>query len=56
MPKVYVSANKQRIVIERAQARCEYCQSRADYATETFAIDHIYPQAGAEAMKSIIWL
>lgn len=43
MPKIYVSANKQRIVIERAQARCEYCQSRADYATETFAIDHIVP-------------
>jgi hypothetical protein len=27
----------------RAQNRCEYCLSRADFATETFAVDHIVP-------------
>ena len=43
MPKVYISVEKQRTVIDRAHGRCEYCQSLADYATETFAVDHIIP-------------
>jgi HNH endonuclease len=43
MPRVYISANTQRAVIERAQHRCEYCQSRADYTTEPFAVEHIMP-------------
>ncbi|MCX6048452.1 MAG: HNH endonuclease [Chloroflexi bacterium] len=43
MPKIYISVDKQRQVIERARGRCEYCQSRSDYATETFAVDHIVP-------------
>jgi hypothetical protein len=43
MPKVYISVDKQRMVMERAYGRCEYCQSLADYATETFAVDHIIP-------------
>ncbi|MFN8483287.1 MAG: HNH endonuclease signature motif containing protein [Anaerolineae bacterium] len=43
MPRVRLSSDVQRIVIERAQGRCEYCQSRADYATETFAVEHITP-------------
>ena len=43
MPRVYISANTQRAVIERAQGRCEYCQSRADYTTEPFAVEHIMP-------------
>lgn len=45
MPKVYISVDKQRTVIERAEARCEYCQSLADYATETFAVEHIIPMS-----------
>jgi 5-methylcytosine-specific restriction endonuclease McrA len=43
MPRVYIPANTQRAVIERAQGRCEYCQSRADYTTEPFAVEHIIP-------------
>lgn len=41
MPRVRIAAEKRRLVIERAQERCEYCQCRSDYATETFAIDHV---------------
>ena len=43
MPRVRIAAEKRRLVIERAQERCEYCHCRSDYATETFAIDHIIP-------------
>ena len=43
MARVYVSAEKRRRVIARAQNRCEYCLSRADFATETFVIDHVCP-------------
>jgi 5-methylcytosine-specific restriction endonuclease McrA len=43
MPRVYLSVAKQRAVVERAHSRCEYCQSQADYATETFAVEHIRP-------------
>ena len=43
MRRIYISVDKRRTVIERAQGRCEYCQSRANYATETFAVEHILP-------------
>lgn len=41
MPREYIPVAQQRIVIERAWGRCEYCQSRADHSTETFAVEHI---------------
>jgi 5-methylcytosine-specific restriction endonuclease McrA len=43
MPRVYIAAETQRTVIERAYNCCEYCQSRADYATASFAVEHIVP-------------
>lgn len=43
MPSVYIPVRIQRTVIERAGGRCEYCQSLASYATETFAIEHTIP-------------
>jgi 5-methylcytosine-specific restriction endonuclease McrA len=43
MSKVYIAVDKQCAVIERAEGRCEYCQSMADYATATFAVEHIIP-------------
>lgn len=43
MPRAYISSEKMRVVIERAQNRCEYCQSPAEYATDAFAVDHIRP-------------
>jgi len=36
MPRAYLSVDTQRAVLERAHNLCEYCQSPADYATETF--------------------
>lgn len=45
MPKVYIAADKQRAVIERAEGRCEYCQSPANYTTESFAVEHVIPRS-----------
>lgn len=45
MPRPYLPVDKQRNVIERAKARCEYCQSLSDYATETFAVEHVLPMS-----------
>ena len=43
MARVYISPEKRQSIVDRAGGRCEYCQSRADYATETFAVEHITP-------------
>ena len=43
MPRIYIAVDKQRAVIERADGRCEYCQSLMDYTTETFAVEHVIP-------------
>ena len=43
MPRTYISSDKKHAIIERAEGRCEYRMSRADYATESFAIEHIIP-------------
>ncbi|MBI3327248.1 MAG: HNH endonuclease [Nitrospinae bacterium] len=43
MPRIYITVETQRTVIERAHHCCEYCQSRADYATAPFAVEHIVP-------------
>lgn len=43
MARAHISTAKRQAVIARAIGRCEYCQSRADFATETFAVEHIIP-------------
>ncbi len=44
MPKQRVTAAQRRVVIERANGCCEYCQSQARFATQTFAVEHIIPR------------
>ncbi len=34
-----------RDVEQRAKGRCEYCQSPAKYATQTFSLEHIIPRS-----------
>lgn len=55
MARVYISPEKRQLVIDRAGGRCEYCQSRADYATETFAVEHIIPlsRAGTSELDNL---
>ena len=38
-----VTVSEKQAVVERAQGRCEYCQSRADFATQSFSVEHIIP-------------
>ena len=41
MPRAYISVYTRRVIIARAHGRCEYCKNRADFATETFPVDHV---------------
>lgn len=43
MARPYISVAVRRLVVERAKARCEYCQSWAEFATQAFDVDHIVP-------------
>jgi len=43
MPRAYITAKNRRLIIERAEERCEYCQCWAEYATQSFDVDHIIP-------------
>ncbi|MEO0870221.1 MAG: HNH endonuclease signature motif containing protein [Cyanobacteria bacterium J06642_11] len=45
MSRRYITASEQRQIIERAERRCEYCQSFMDYSSQSFAIEHILPIA-----------
>ncbi len=43
MARRYVTAQERQAIAERAKGRCEYCQSRADFATQSFSVEHIMP-------------
>lgn len=55
MPETRVTAKQRRKVAERANGRCEYCYSPADFATQTFNIEHIIPRAkgGRTALNNL---
>ncbi|HRW06739.1 MAG TPA: HNH endonuclease signature motif containing protein [Caldilineaceae bacterium] len=55
MPRAYIPVAIRRSVIERAYERCEYCQARADFATETFAVEHIVPvsRGGTDDLENL---
>lgn len=43
MARRYLTAEERHLIIERAQKRCEYCQSPMNYATQSFVFEHIVP-------------
>jgi len=43
MRKSPVSQKLRRLVVQRAQAYCEYCLSQEQFSTQAFSIDHIIP-------------
>lgn len=45
MAKQYLPLALRRLVFQRALGRCEYCKSQADFATQSFATEHIIPSA-----------
>jgi hypothetical protein len=44
MPDKRVTAAQRRAVFARAKGCCEYCQSQARFATQSFAAEHIIPR------------
>ncbi|HSH04740.1 MAG TPA: HNH endonuclease [Anaerolineae bacterium] len=40
-----VTNEQRQIIAERANNLCEYCHIPADFATQSFAVEHIYPQS-----------
>jgi len=57
MPSNYIADGVRKIVATRAQNRCEYCQCSADFATETFAVEHITPRSlgGDNTLENLAW-
>ncbi|CAK8719555.1 HNH nuclease domain-containing protein [Candidatus Electronema halotolerans] len=55
MVRRYVTVPEKQAVAERAQGRCEYCQSRADFATQSFSVEHIMPVSlnGETALENL---
>lgn len=43
MPRERVTKKQRQYVIERAQGCCEYCLSQAQFATQSFSVEHIIP-------------
>lgn len=43
MSRPYISVSDRGLVVRRARSRCEYCLSPAEYATQSFDVDHIVP-------------
>ena len=44
MSKKRASTRQKQAVIERAHRCCEYCRSQMRYATQTFSIEHLFPE------------
>jgi hypothetical protein len=40
-----ISNRKKRLIIDRAQERCEYCKSLMKYSPQPFVIEHILPKS-----------
>ncbi len=45
MGKVRISSSTRNLIIGRAGNLCEYCKCPADFATEPFSIEHIWPRS-----------
>ena len=53
MSSAYVPARLRRLVIKRAEGRCEYCLSPVSHAVSSFAMEHILPlEKGGKTIAS----
>ncbi|AEE49892.1 HNH endonuclease [Haliscomenobacter hydrossis] len=43
MARTYINKALRKLVFERANHRCEYCKSMAEYSCQSFAVEHIIP-------------
>lgn len=51
MRKSRVGSRLRRIVVDRAQARCEYCQTPARISPDPFSVEHILPSSNQGATE-----
>ena len=45
MPEKRVTAKQREKIAERAHGCCEYCRSQAEFATQSFSVEHIIPRS-----------
>jgi len=45
MAQEYISIALRKLVLGRADNRCEYCKTSAEFATQSFTIEHIFPSS-----------
>ena len=50
-----VSASTRNKVEERAEKLCEYCQSRLEFSSDPFSVEHIFPisKGGTDNLKNL---
>jgi len=55
MSRKRVTAREREIIAERAGHCCEYCRSPADFATQSFSVEHIIPvsRGGETALANL---
>lgn len=55
MPDISFSSEQRQTVIDRAHGCCEYCWSQANYATQSFSVEHIVPRSkgGATTLDNL---
>ena len=55
MARRHVTAQERQIIVERAKGCCEYCRSRADFATQSFSVEHVIPisKNGETALQNL---
>ena len=57
MPTEAAPAAIRQVVAALARDECEYCRTPAQFATQSFALDHILPRAagGATTLENLAW-
>jgi hypothetical protein len=55
MPRSRVGAQQRLTIVERAYGCCEYCLCQADFATQSFSVEHIVPvsQGGSNSLDNL---
>jgi hypothetical protein len=57
MPEPRVGAALRRVIQARAGDRCEYCRCPADFATQSFNVEHVEPRhrGGETVLDNLAW-
>lgn len=57
MTRTHIAVRDREFIITRAKDRCEYCQSPAGFATQSFSMEHIIPvsRGGETELANLAW-